>query len=215
MLSRRNHSNPTPRTQQGMVLLMAIVALVALTLGALALTRSVYTSNVIAGNLAFQRSATHSAEAGLEAAFQWLETQKAVISDKGGMKLHHADDQAGYSPKRMADDRSVTSWVEYWNTHLEPINPVELNATLAGTAQTDNEVSYAIERMCTNAGDPTATNNACTVSPRPAPGTCNGGSSCSGGEQNLDSSPPVYYRITVLVRGPRNARSLVQAMVAL
>ena len=183
-------------------------AVVALTLGALALTRSVYTSNVIAGNLAFQRSATHSAEAGLETALAWLETQKT----QGGAKLLQATD--GYSPMRLADDRAVTSWVEYWNTKLKAINPVALSDRQT-SAKTGNEVLYAIERMCTQAGDPTATTNACTVSPRPAPGTCSGGSSCEGGSKNLDSPPLVYYRITVLVEGPRKARSLVQAMVAL
>jgi Tfp pilus assembly protein PilX len=40
--------------QQGVVLLMALIMLVALTLAGIALVRSVDTTNLIAGNLAFK-----------------------------------------------------------------------------------------------------------------------------------------------------------------
>jgi type IV pilus assembly protein PilX len=203
-----------------MVLLVAIIVLVALTLGALALTRSVYTSNVIAGNLAFQRAATHSAEAGVETAFAWLEANRnappADTKSCAATRLLHCDG-AGYRATRGApDDLASVSWLDYWNTTLKAdakavlMQDDQLKEDLAG-----NSISYVIERMCTKTGDPTSTGNHCTVSPTPSAGTCSGGSSCSGGERNLDSPSPVYYRITVLVEGPRNTRSLVQAMVAL
>lgn len=206
MLNRR----PPHRKQQGVVLLVAIIALVALTLAALALTRSVYTSNVIAGNLAFQRSATHSAELGLEVAMQWLEASKTETAGNcGGPKLYCHQEKDGYAATRLGDDQ-VRSWLDYWQMSL---------AATARTLPQDaagNTVSYVIERMCSSTGDPLATaTNTCTASPRPSASTCSGGSSCAGGENNVASPPPVYYRITILVRGPRNAQSLVQAMVSL
>src|SRR5690606_5713691 len=110
LLNRR----PPHRKQQGVVLLVAIIALVALTLAALAVTLSGDTSNVIAGNLAFQRSATHSAELGLEVAMQWLEASKTETAGNcGGPKLYCHQEKDGYAATRLGDDQ-VRSWLDYW-----------------------------------------------------------------------------------------------------
>ena len=58
--------------QRGVVLIIALIALVIMTLAALAMIRSVDTSNLIAGNMAFQQAATHSGDSGIEAAITWL-----------------------------------------------------------------------------------------------------------------------------------------------
>ena len=50
--------------QGGVVLMIALIILVALTLGGIALVRSVDTTNLISGNLAFQQAATRAGEAG-------------------------------------------------------------------------------------------------------------------------------------------------------
>ena len=60
MLNTRQPRSPVPH-QRGIVMIVALVVLVAMTLAAIALTRTVYTSNIVAGNLAFQQAATHSA----------------------------------------------------------------------------------------------------------------------------------------------------------
>ncbi|MBK7423656.1 MAG: hypothetical protein IPJ48_11460 [Propionivibrio sp.] len=44
--------------QGGVVLMIALIILVALTIGGIALVRSVSTTSIIAGNLAFQQAAT-------------------------------------------------------------------------------------------------------------------------------------------------------------
>ncbi|MEJ7807583.1 MAG: hypothetical protein WKG03_16870, partial [Telluria sp.] len=58
-----------PLRQRGVVLLMALIALVALTLAGLAMVRSVDTGNVIAGNMAFRQAAMQQVDVGIEAAF--------------------------------------------------------------------------------------------------------------------------------------------------
>ena len=55
-----------PAAQRGVVLMVSLIILVALTLGGLALVRSVGTANFIAGNLAFQQAATHASQSGIE-----------------------------------------------------------------------------------------------------------------------------------------------------
>ncbi|HEX2011423.1 MAG TPA: PilX N-terminal domain-containing pilus assembly protein, partial [Roseateles sp.] len=72
MLSRY----PKPERQRGVVLLLSLIVLAAMSLAAIGLMRSVLISNRVAGNLAFQQSATQSADVGLETAIAWLE-QKA------------------------------------------------------------------------------------------------------------------------------------------
>lgn len=54
------------KQQRGVVLLVALIALVALSLSGLALMRSVDTSNIVSGNFAFNEATTQMAEIGME-----------------------------------------------------------------------------------------------------------------------------------------------------
>ena len=58
--------------ERGLVLVIALVALLILSLAAAALIRSVDTATVIAGNLAFKQAATTSGEGALIGANKWL-----------------------------------------------------------------------------------------------------------------------------------------------
>ncbi len=121
--------------QKGVVLLVALIMLVAMTLGGIALVRSVYTANIIAGNLAFQQSATNSADVGVQTAFAWLIANKATLgASNSGM---------GYTNVR---GDKTTTWDSYWKTTLA-LASVTMVMDTAG-----NTVAYAIERLCTDAG---------------------------------------------------------------
>lgn len=73
-------SQPSEITKQnGVVLFFSLIALVVMSLAAVALIRSVDTNTLISGNLAFKQSATISADAGLETALKWLDTNQAVL----------------------------------------------------------------------------------------------------------------------------------------
>ena len=61
-------SRRQPASQQGMVLLIALVVLVAVMVAGIAMIRSVDTATLVAGNLAFEQAATHAADRGVEAA---------------------------------------------------------------------------------------------------------------------------------------------------
>lgn len=206
----------TPKKQQGIVLIMALIVLVALTLAALALTRSVYTSTAIAGNLSFQQAATHSADAGIEAAVAWLEANNGKASSTSattcsvGSSVLACDQQAqGYVATKQ-DPNGTETWAQFWSV-ITANNP----AKALPQDSTGNTVSYVIQRMCSGTGDAQATGNYCTVSPVASSSSCQGGSSCGAQSVNLGAISQVYYRITVQVVGPRNAQSYVQSMVAL
>lgn len=207
----------TDQSQRGVVLILALIVLVALTLAAVALTRSVGTSNTIAGNLAFQQAATHSADVGVEAAVKWLEDN---VNGTEGCSSGNtvACDQAaqGYLASRI-DPASGQNWADFWQKTLS----AQAKKALDKDAATGNTVYYVIHRMCATTGEANTSSNICATSPRATAGSCPGGTSCTGGGgrggtgSNVDSPKQTYYRITVMVDGPRNTQSMVQAMVAI
>lgn len=201
-----------PSRQRGVVLLIALIMLVAMTLGALALVRSVNITNIIAGNLAFQQGATNSGDTGIEVAINWLETNNGP-----GLDLNQA--ALGYSAVR-GDPGALQSWDAYWRASLFA-RAVTLNPNVPGTVMAyttsapnaaGNTVSYAIQRLCANQVAPSSPTSGCS---RPPVGASTGGSSKGAGVVALTYSSQVYYRITSRIAGPRNTVSYVQAIVAL
>lgn len=186
--------------ERGVVLLVALIILVIMTLAGIALMRSVSTSGIIAGNLAFQQSATHSADVGVETAVSFLEGSSATTlqtSDLTGATRYVAHRQ---------DPAPGQSWDNFW---ANSINPAAINTLAADPA--GNTVSYVIHRLCN--GDGVAiTGVACSASPLDVGSA---GNSKGGGVVALISPPQIYYRITTRVGGPRNTSSFVQVVVAL
>ena len=58
----------TPRSQQGAMLIIALIVLVAMSLAGIAMMRSVDTGTLVAGNIAFKQSSLHATDHGLQAA---------------------------------------------------------------------------------------------------------------------------------------------------
>lgn len=186
--------------QSGVVLLIALVAVFMLMLAGLATMRSVGTTTLLSGNLAFREATVQSADYGLEAARAWLM-------------------QA--SPSSLINDAAPTGYNSSWNDNFNPRNYDWNNsAIVAGPA--DFQVRYVIHRMCRNANDsiidpgsPTSLPQVCyTASISGSLGQSNAqGIDYSTGIQANNGSATPYYRITARVVGPRNAESFVQAMV--
>ncbi len=184
--------------ERGVVLLLALILLVALTLGGLALMRSVSTGNVIAGNLSFQQAAAHSGDAGVEAAIAWLEANGATLAA--------SNTAAGYLAMRQ-DPAANETWDAFWTGTLAAAATVQtLPVDAAG-----NTVSYVIQRMCNQAGA-AFTVAACSTAPND-PGAAN--RSHRGGVAGPTAPPQPYYRITARIVGPRNTMSMVQVVVAM
>lgn len=188
--------------QRGVVLMIALIVLVAMTLAGLALVRSVDTSNIIAGNLAFQQAATQSGDIGTETAVTWLQANFA------GITLQQSIPAQGYVASRQ-DPAAGQSWDAFWTNTLVPAGQI---VTLAQDTTTGNTVSYTIQRMCAQAGDPGVPLTDCAISQTAA---TTSGSSKGVGVPPLQYSNQVYYRITTRVAGPRNTVSYVQTIVAL
>jgi type IV pilus assembly protein PilX len=174
---------PRPR---GIVLILVLLVMAAMTLAGMAVMRSTFTSNRVAANLAFRQAAVHSADAGLWAAADWLQANKAGTTLESNIAT--STTAIGYFAQR-GEPSSTQSWHDYWEATLSSSGRVN---TLS-TDSAGNTVKYVIHRLCSATGAPTS-------------GTC---------EASPDAPGQWYYRITVRVEGPRNTRSYTQAVMAL
>ncbi|HSH96920.1 MAG: hypothetical protein ACAH07_06555 [Methylophilaceae bacterium] len=192
----QNYS-PILANQKGVVLLIALIVLVAMTLAAIALVRSVDTSNIIAGNLAFQQSATNSGDMGSETAITWLQTKN------NGTILRVSDAAHGYSA--TWDPTIGYSWTDL---------AAGLTAQSLGADAAGNTVRYVIHRLCTVenvAMDPNSPAAGCAAPAVIAAGNC----SQTANQKCPDPLKQRYYRITSQITGPRNTISYTQTIVAM
>lgn len=213
--------------QRGVVLFFALVALVAMSLAAVALIRSVDTSTIIAGNLAFRQSAVAGGDGGIDAAMTFLASTQAanasinVLNDtthqfnltclntRAALTLGPGDPGcpvivAGYHSN--ADPALDLFADSTWNT---------ANSVLVGTDAAGNTVRYIIQRMCREA-NAAVQNAGCLFSSAvqdnngqniPLPQEVCVGAGCPVAGQ----APQI--RITARAEGPRNTISYVQAFV--
>lgn len=196
--------------QGGVVLLIALIVLVAMTLAGIALVRSVDTINIIAGNLAFRQAATLSGDTGVEAAIVWLED---CVNDRNGClstTLNNDIASRGYAANGSVASNGPgvgESWDAYYIRAL--LNRREV--VLPTDANTNNTVRYAIDRLCALPGPPSG-GASCSASPLVTTVT---GNEEEAGQIQLNAPSQVYYRITVRIEGPRNTVSYIQTVVAL
>ena len=191
--------------QKGVVLVIALIMLVAMTLAGIALVRSVDTSTMIAGNLAFRQSATYSGDRGVESAIAWLTANSGSLEANSTANGYYATSQdsmdlTGNKTSTAADNLD-------WAASAK-------NLTIADAA--GNTIAYVINRMC-NAAGPLDGATCATEQDTQA------GSSLGSMRQMTNYQPGTwstvanrgYYRITVRVAGPRNNVSYIQAFVSL
>jgi Tfp pilus assembly protein PilX len=211
-----------PARQKGVTLLISLIVLVIMTLTGIQLMRSVDTTNIIAGNLAFQQSATHSGDGAIEAATAWLEQQ----NNGGAGNLINDNCANGYfsyytlnatpivaNPTQNSDPPTAgKTWDAWWNAvaGASPACIVTLPPDVAG-----NTASYTINRMCSEHNAATSTSSTQYCSSSPILIVTGNNSSQTAGSQHLIHNGQIYYRITSRISGPRGTKSYVQAIVAL
>jgi Tfp pilus assembly protein PilX len=199
--------------QRGVSLFFALVCLVSIMLAAVALVRSVDTTTMISGNLAFQQSATASADAGTEAAIAWLatielaNTAKNVLNDPG--HAFNADDAGNGYYSNLDPTKSLTASGGFAWTNSDS------KLVGAGADSSGNTVRYVIQRMC-RLKDTVIKDANCLFSGAtqdssgqniPLPQEVCKGAGCPAKGQ----TPQI--RITSRTDGPKNTRSYVQAFV--
>jgi len=185
------------RRQSGVVLVIALIVLVALSLASVSLVRSTDTGTMISGNMAFRQAAVHAVDTGVESAF-------VAVSGAGGFAASPATS-------------TITSAGRYSSTILPDAAPadglpdVDWNA-VPGVAVSGNTVRWVVERLCsTNAATAAEIERRCTVVP-----TGQFYQSYKMGVITPSANAlAVAYRVTVRVEGPRNTVVFSQSVITL
>lgn len=189
-------SSVARRKQRGVSLIIAMIALVAMTLAGLALIRSVDTSNVISGNLAFRQASLHATDVGVEAALAALGTIVTTSLD-ASYPASCAVGACNYYPTRQtAVSAAGVPTVINWNT------------VPSTTVDSSYAVQYVIDRLCDGPAPVTDITTKCMRTSDSSVG------SKKAGAVAFTSANQVYYRATVRVVGPRKTVSIVQALYA-
>jgi type IV pilus assembly protein PilX len=178
--------------QRGYMLVLVLVALVAMMISGIALVRSMDTSQLVAGNLAARNGTVNSADAGVQAAVNWIQANASTGVLNGDVVA------SGYYS--FGQNQAWTSSAFWANC-----------AACTFVDAANNQVSYSISRMCQLTGIPTGAGNYCSS----LNGTAANGGSYSSDAVNFIGSPKYFYRITVQVVDTRNSSSLSQTFVTL
>ncbi|MGQ0443062.1 MAG: pilus assembly PilX family protein [Methylophilaceae bacterium] len=188
------------KSQQGLVLFIALVALVAMSLAAAALIRSVDSGVLVAGNLAFKQSAILSAETGIARAYRYINENSAILETQNAN---------GYFA--VLDDAVNLTANNTWTSANSVLVEKDIS-DLSG-----NETRFILQRMCRTTG--AADEQQCLVGTGDAAANSKGGRSEGGGaggggyDYAKGGSDAVVYRATVRVAGPKNTFSYLQAFI--
>jgi type IV pilus assembly protein PilX len=206
---KRAHTSAI-RRQQGVVLFIALIVMVAMSLAAIALIRSVDTTNLLVGNLAFRQSSILPANLAVEQAAAALFADAAVtgvptidpttdLPAENYYSTWQANDDARGVPKPL---QTKGDWGSFG-----------LAKQLVDTG-TGVNIRYVIERMCVaGASGLQPSPQFCDMlPPKQNPGTTVHDCSVDpGGCPKLNPIP--FYRVTIRVDGPQNSTSFLQAML--
>lgn len=199
--------------QHGVVLLIALVVLIAMTLAGIALVRSVDTGNMVAGNLAFKQSLAYAGDAGNETAITWLANQQATALVNADQEAsgYYATEQANLdlTNSQNSEDMAAVDWDHNDCSGLTYSVCVKPSAE---AAIGENKVSYIINRLCLRSGGYNDADNSCATYAGSGASSSNK-QALEWGGMNFEGDPVPYYRVTSRVLGPRNTTSFVQTVV--
>jgi type IV pilus assembly protein PilX len=199
------------KSQQGLILVITLIVLVAMTLAAVALIRSVDTAILATGNFAFKQQTLSAPETAIEQAIRAIigDSDSGVAASVTNLNDHFPSQNyfATVQPNETSTANTVVGLPESIPFVLQtvPTNyPTSFRTiTMPGTNDT---ARYVIERQCTATG--------------PAvPANCNmarGGIASPGGtthDENVTVQDRPTYRLTVRVDGARNTVTFAQAVL--
>lgn len=194
------------RAQRGAVLLFAMIALVVLLIGTLALMRSMNTSLFTAGNFGFKRDLTNQGERAMATVLDMVQTG-ALGNDAARQANASA---SNYSASVLATNAQGVPLALLTDAAFAAVGATGNDIALADMGVT---VRYVIDRLCVAAGP--ATQDGCTLAGNLLPA----GSSSSELLRAEDGSsggvgavaPQVVYRVSIRVDGPRRTQSFFQS----
>jgi Tfp pilus assembly protein PilX len=184
--------------QRGVVLIIALIALVAMTLAAIGLVRSHSTGSLIAGNMAFKQDTLQATDQAFEMALDWLAANLSTTAEADVSNQYFALQQP-------VDPLGVPTTID-WNT-VPCRTGTGAAVTCGSVAAGSNRIQYVIDRLC-QGGLPVTDKDANCVQDQ-----ATGGGSKRAGVPVFAGTGMIYYRVTARVQGPRGTTTLAQAVV--
>jgi len=196
-------------------LAFALMAIVALSVAALTLVRTVDLGTLLLGNLAFKQDATAQAERALQQAQTWLQTHATELQEDATAAGYYASHPSGLDPtgRRSDPNRVLIDWAGDGCAGQSSHASCTHRALRAGASGDGTVLRYAIFRWCSQSGPANVGNNVC---PQPAGG---GGAGNARGQvdysryERFTGGAGVYYRVLVRVEGTRQTVSTVEALL--
>lgn len=210
MATNTTHAAPRrvgARAQRGVTLIIAMIALVILTVGAIAMTRSTDVSLRQAGNLAFKRDLANQGERAVASALADL---------RGGALSSEFTRQNGVLARNYSAGQLASSAQGIPNVLLSDSAFSAAGFTAPDLADTTGSVAvrYVIDRQCIGAGvyDAATCQSYTSGQPVIGLGVKNGP---NGADGLVPASARPVYRISVRITGPRGVQTFTQTTVML
>ena len=201
----KNMNASYEKSQQGIVLIVALIALVILMLASVALIRSTDTNLLIAGNLAFKRDLVNNGDVAISTIRQIFST--------GTMS-------SGTTRQSDVTAQNYFSHIQASNTIGIPtilLDKTIFDATYSGRninyATSQVTIRYVVDRMCIQRSPAVAVDplnaDACSI--------LAGSIKIGGSDFNPEppSNPRGIYRISMRISGPRNTEAFMQSTFAI
>ena len=198
-------------------MIFALLALVALSLAAVGLIRSVDSGSLVLGNVGFKQDATATAEQGTKAALTWINGNLASLQTDGASGSGYyatSHDALDVDGQNSSGTRFLVDWDNDGCEYAAGSNISGACTLQPGGA---GDVQYVIFRLCLNTGDTGAAGQSCL---QPSSTTATTGAADSGKIDAATSERPptgkaTYYRIVVRAKGARNTVSYTETLIHL
>jgi type IV pilus assembly protein PilX len=190
-------TRPRARRARGVIIIYTLIILVILTIGAIALLKSMSTSLFGAGNMAFRHDLVNQGEQAVSNVLRAFQPGGAMAV--AGITNSNATG-SNYSSTALAANAQGVPTALLSNTAFGTVGAA--GNDIAG-ATADVNMRYVVDRLCNTTGPSTPT--ACVQAVAGPPG---GGSLQSSG---LPPPTATVYRLTVRVQGPRNTQIFLQS----
>ena len=215
-------ANPTLRARvRGVSLIYSLLALVAISLAAVALVRSVSGGGLVVGNLTFKQDATAAASIAAESAVTWLTANNASLTADVATAGYYASARDALDATGTdvgTSTRAVVDWDDDGcashpaNTYTGCVEPSAADIQVGN----GNTARYIILRQCSAEGNPSTAPIDCVM-----PISSSAQDEMVKGSLNYNQSVRLsaptarqqYYRVIVRTRGARNTVAFTETLI--
>ncbi|MBT9456891.1 MAG: hypothetical protein IV092_04270 [Burkholderiaceae bacterium] len=211
------------RLQRGVSMLFSLIAVVVLTLGAVALVRTVDTGALVLGNLGFKQDALAAGSVATERAIAWLQANVGPTLDADNQALgYYQTSRAALDPTGRTVATAAASLVLVDWDNSECAVPgrndrptVCLKAAAAINVGGGNVSRYVITRLCeiVPGSNPPLKDCAQPVTASTTTSSQRGSISYSAAKHFSDKTAGTYYRIVTRTVGVRGTVAYAETLV--